>query len=108
MGLSPSHAYLLIAIGDNPSASQKDLREQLELDASTVTRFIDALVTKGHLERNGAGKGSSFSITSQGQEVLVQLRQVAAKLKNKMQGKLGEQGFADAVGYIKSIKQSID
>lgn len=40
-GLSPSHAFLMMLVNDNPGIGQKELREQLHLAPSTVTRFID-------------------------------------------------------------------
>ena len=43
-GLSPSHAFLMMLVNDNPGIGQKELCEQLHLAPSTVTRFIDALV----------------------------------------------------------------
>ncbi|MEE8416834.1 MAG: MarR family transcriptional regulator [Desulfobacterales bacterium] len=40
-GLSPSHAFLMMLVNDNPGIGQKELCEQLHLAPSTVTRFID-------------------------------------------------------------------
>ena len=45
-GLSPSHAYVLRVVLDQPGISMKLLSEELELAPSTVTRFVDSLVTK--------------------------------------------------------------
>ena len=37
-GLSPSHAFLMMLVNDNPGIGQKDLCEQLHLAPSTVNR----------------------------------------------------------------------
>ncbi len=40
-GLSAPHAYVMRLVLDDPGLSQKQLAEELHLDPSTVTRFID-------------------------------------------------------------------
>jgi DNA-binding MarR family transcriptional regulator len=70
-GLSPSHAFLMMLVNDNPGIGQKALCEQLHLAPSTVTRFVDALVNKGFLTRQTDGKASKVFATNEG----VNLRQ---------------------------------
>ena len=65
-GLSPSHAFLMMLVNDNPGIGQKELCEQLHLAPSTVTRFIDALVHKGFLTRQTDGKLSRVYATESG------------------------------------------
>ncbi|VAW65860.1 hypothetical protein MNBD_GAMMA08-1659, partial [hydrothermal vent metagenome] len=50
-GLSPSHAYVLRLVLDQPGISMKQIAEELELAPSTVTRFIDSLINKKFLTR---------------------------------------------------------
>ncbi len=66
-GLSPSHAFLMMLVNDNPGIGQKELCEQLHLAPSTVTRFIDSLVYKGYLTRKRDGKVSKVYATESGQ-----------------------------------------
>jgi DNA-binding MarR family transcriptional regulator len=68
-GLSPSHAFLMMLVTDNPGIGQKELGEQLHLAPSTVTRFIDALVYKGYLTRQSEGKTSSVYPTEAGEKL---------------------------------------
>lgn len=65
-GLSPSHAYLMLLVLDEPGVGQKDLCEKLQLAPSTVTRFIDTLVHRGLLKRKTSGKASSVFPTDAG------------------------------------------
>ena len=65
-GLSPSHAFLLMLVNDNPGIGQKALCEQLHLAPSTVTRFIDSLVHRGYLTRQSEGKASRVYATESG------------------------------------------
>lgn len=65
-GLSPSHAFLMMLVNDNPGIGQKELCEQLHLAPSTVTRFIDTLTYKGFLTRQTDGKATKVFATRDG------------------------------------------
>lgn len=65
-GLSPSHAFLIMLVNDNPGIGQKELCEQLHLAPSTVTRFIDTLTYKGFLTRQTDGKATKVFATRDG------------------------------------------
>ena len=65
-GLSPSHAFLMMLVNDNPGIGQKELCEQLHLAPSTVTRFIDTLTYKGFLIRQTDGKATRVFATKEG------------------------------------------
>ncbi len=65
-GLSPSHAFLMMLVNDNPGIGQKELGEQLHLAPSTVTRFIDTLTYKGFLTRQTDGKATKVFATRDG------------------------------------------
>lgn len=65
-GLSPSHAFLMMLVNDNPGIGQKELCEQLHLAPSTVTRFIDTLTYKGFLIRQTDGKATRVFATKDG------------------------------------------
>ncbi len=67
LGISPSYAFLMMYVNDHPGVMQKDLSEQLYLAPSTVTRFVDALVQKGYLERRAEGRVAQVYPTTQGQ-----------------------------------------
>ena len=65
-GLSPSHAFLMMQVVEQPGITQKALGAELHLAPSTVTRFVDALVHKGYLERTVDGKTSRITATETG------------------------------------------
>ncbi len=65
-GLSPSHAFLMMLVNDNPGIGQKELCEQLQLAPSTVTRFIDTLTYRGFLTRQIDGKATRVFATKEG------------------------------------------
>jgi len=68
-GLSPSHAFLMMLVNDQPGITQKELGESLHLAPSTVTRFVDTLVYKGYLTRQAEGKISRIYATESGADL---------------------------------------
>lgn len=68
-GLSPSHAFMMMLVVDNPGVGQKKLCEQLQLAPSTVTRFIDTLEYKGYVTRQSEGKASKVYPTEKGKQL---------------------------------------
>lgn len=49
--LSASHAYLLRLVLKHPGLLQKEIGQELHLEKSTITRFIDKMVEEGYLIR---------------------------------------------------------
>lgn len=49
--MSPSHAFLVIRVNEQPGLTQKELADLLKLAPSTVTRFLDDLERKGYIVR---------------------------------------------------------
>jgi DNA-binding MarR family transcriptional regulator len=66
-GLSPSHAFLMMLVNDNPGIGQKELCRHLQLAPSTVTRFVDALAHRGYLTRLAEGKTARLYPTPAGE-----------------------------------------
>lgn len=106
LGLSPSHGYLLFAMAERPTASQKELSELMELDASTITRFIDTLAAKGLVEKTTRGKGAVFAITPEGKKTYRAVRKAMDGLYRSMQAHFGAKPFASFVQDVHKARQS--
>lgn len=65
-GLSPSHAFMMMLINDQPGMTLKELGEHLHLAPSTLSRFADKLVYKGYIERDQEGKSVRIYPTTDG------------------------------------------
>ena len=70
LGMSPSHAFLLMLAIEEPGISQKGLAGHLNLAQSTVSRFADSLVARGYLEKRSSGKEANVYPTEKGREQL--------------------------------------
>ena len=105
LGLSPSHGYLLMAMATHPQASQKELCEIMELDASTITRFIDTLVAKKLVERQGVGKGGSVALSENSHESIQKIQSAAMNLRDKMHSAFGEKKFNSTVNTLHKMRK---
>lgn len=79
LNLSPAHATLLLLVFDCPGITPKALSEYLQLNPSTITRFIDALVKKKFVIKKSRGKSVSIQPAPKG---LAMRGQVAQAYKN--------------------------
>lgn len=54
--IAPGYAYVMLYILDKPGLSQQEIAKKMNLKASTVTRFIEKLMTKGFVVKEQAGR----------------------------------------------------
>ena len=73
-GLSPTYAYLMMLVIEKPGISQKDLCEKLYITQSTITRFIDKLVSKELVRRAVEGKNSLIYPTDKGKDIQSEIK----------------------------------
>lgn len=108
LGLTPSHGYLLFAMKELPDATQKELSELMELDASNITRLIDGLVNRGLVEKTTRGKGARFSVTAEGKKTYRTVKKVMDSLYGDMQKRFGPEHFKNFVNDLHEAKQTIE
>jgi DNA-binding MarR family transcriptional regulator len=66
VGLSPSHAYLLMLVIDDPGIQPGMLGEQLQLSPSTITRLLEKLEKQKLLVRTFEGRLANVYPTPKG------------------------------------------
>ena len=49
LGLSPSYAFLLLLVHENPGITPSALSNQLNLDPSTITRLADKMIQRSYI-----------------------------------------------------------
>ena len=59
-GLSPSYAFLVMIVEEQPGITLKSLSEKLHLAPSTCTRLVDKLVNREIVERKQEGTGDDL------------------------------------------------
>jgi len=75
VNLSPSHAYLLMMVNDEPGIQPGALANHLQLKPSTITRLIEKLEDKKLVIRTTEGKQTNVYPTPKGKEFQSRLRE---------------------------------
>jgi len=75
VGLSPSLAYLLMAVIEEPGIQPTMLAKQLQLQPSTITRLIEKLETGKLLHRKMEGKVTHVFPAAKAKEMLPRLKE---------------------------------
>ncbi|MBI5460946.1 MAG: MarR family transcriptional regulator [Gammaproteobacteria bacterium] len=105
LGLSPAHAYLLRLVLSQPSITQKQIADELHLEKSTVTRFIDALEEKGYLRRTRSGREQTIVPSAAARRLEVQLSAQGDALYARMVNAIGR---ADMVELVRRLRETAD
>jgi MarR family transcriptional regulator, organic hydroperoxide resistance regulator len=74
VGLSPSHAYLLMIVIEEPGVQAGSLADHLQLQPSTITRLIEKLEEKKMVIRAAEGKATNVYPTSKAKELYAKLK----------------------------------
>ncbi|TDF93822.1 MarR family winged helix-turn-helix transcriptional regulator [Paenibacillus piri] len=91
-GLSPTAAFLLMAVYEKDGISQKELGQYLHLQPSTVTRVIEKLVAKGLLYNRMDGRLSLIHVTEKGKALEEVIHQCWHQLRDRYSAIMGEGG----------------
>ena len=71
MDICPTHGFLMVLLQeDEEGLSVNKISETLTIAPSTVTRFVDKLVSKGYVERIKTGKQSFTRMTKEGKNIM--------------------------------------
>ena len=91
IGLSPSYAFLIMVVEEQPGITQTELSEKLHLAPSTCTRLVDKLVTRDIVERKHEGKQVMIYPTQKSNQMLEQIHRCWKELYRRYSEVLGEE-----------------
>lgn len=74
INLSPSHAYLLMTVIEEPGVQPGKLADEMQLTPSTITRLIEKLEEKKLLVRTTEGKLTNVSPTAKARELYPKMK----------------------------------
>jgi len=95
--LSPSHAYLLMMVIEEPGVQPGFIAEHLQLQPSTVTRLIEKLEEKKLLIRTTEGKLTNVYPTPKGKELSPALKECRNEFYSNYAAVLGKEESARLV-----------
>ncbi|MGZ3939098.1 MAG: MarR family winged helix-turn-helix transcriptional regulator [Flavisolibacter sp.] len=91
VNLSPSHAYLLMTVLEEPGIQPSNLSAQIQLQPSTITRLIEKLEEKKLLVRTTEGKITNVYPTPKAKELYPKLKECLFHFYEKYSSILGKE-----------------
>ncbi|MDX2047426.1 MAG: MarR family transcriptional regulator [Chitinophagaceae bacterium] len=108
VNLSPSHAYLLLMVIDEPGIQPGSLSEELHLKPSTITRLIEKLEEKKLVVRTTEGKLTNVYPTPKGKELKPKLAECIHEFYENYSGILGKDESAKLVQSMSRIADKLE
>ena len=105
VGLTPSHAYLLMLAIEEPGIQPSALVKQLLLTPSTITRLIEKLEEKKLVVRVTEGKVTNVYATPAAKNMLPQLKNCVSTFSKNYTDILGN---AESIQMVNSLNKLSD
>ncbi len=105
VNLSPSHAYLLTTVLEEPGIQPTTLGEHLQLQPSTITRLIQKLEEKKLVIRTTEGRITNVYPTPKAKELQPKMKECMQHFSRQYADVLGKE---DSRTLVKSITQIAD
>jgi DNA-binding MarR family transcriptional regulator len=107
-GLSPTSAFLLMAVFEKEGISQKELGEILHLQPSTVTRLIEKLVIKGLINSRVEGRLSLIFATDKGQALNDTINECWNNLRKRYAALMGKKEGDEVSLYLYKVSDQLE
>lgn len=105
VGLTPSHAYLLMLAIEEPGIQPSDLVQQLLLTPSTITRLIEKLEQKRLVIRTNEGKLTNVYPTPKAKTLYPELKECLAHFYQRYSAILGKE---ESARLVQSMNKLVD
>jgi len=105
VGLSPSHAYLLMMVIEEPGLQPGTLSDHLQLTPSTISRLIEKLEEKKLVVRVTEGKVTNVYATPAAKNMLPQLKNCVSTFSKNYTDILGN---AESIQMVNSLNKLSD
>ena len=110
--LSPAHGYMLRVVLSHSGISQKQLADELRLEKSTITRFVDALQKKGFVirKRSNIADARELNIhaTKKAKEIHAKLEELGDILYQTMVSQVGSESLKLLVNGLREATKKIE
>ena len=108
VNLSPSHAYLLMAVLEEPGIQPSALSDELHLQPSTITRLIEKLEEKKLAVRTSEGKVTNVYPTPKAKELQPKMKDCLNRFYQQYSGLIGEQESSRLVHNMAKVADRLD
>jgi DNA-binding MarR family transcriptional regulator len=101
-GLTPSYAFLIVAVKESPGIRATELSKKLHLEASTITRLIEKLETRNFIIRDSSPGMTKVYLTESGQQMYNNVIIGMENYLNQFKAALGKKQYKELVKSISS------
>jgi MarR family transcriptional regulator, organic hydroperoxide resistance regulator len=108
VNLSPSHAYLLMMVIEEPGFQPGALSSEMHLSPSTITRLIEKLEDKKLVIRTTEGKQTNVYPTPKGKELRPLLQKCLETFYTSYAGILGKEESAKLVQSMSKMADKLE
>jgi DNA-binding MarR family transcriptional regulator len=105
--LSPSHAYLLMVVVEDPGVQPGKLADELQLTPSTITRLIEKLEEKKLVVRTTEGKVANVYPTPKAKELYPKLKECSSNFFETYSKVLGKDESSRLVCNINNLADKL-
>lgn len=106
-GLTPTYAFAVTVVNRYGKISSTELSEYLQMAPSTITRFVDKLLTKNLVERTIEGKNSFISPTEKGRILQESIDIAWTNLEKTVNDKLGKEEVKGLVSTLNCASERL-
>ena len=106
--LPPSHAYLLMAVLEEPGMQPSALSAELQLQPSTITRLIEKLEEKKLVVRTTEGKITNVYPTPKAKELQSKMKECVRQFSQKYANLVGADESSRLVRDIARIADKLE
>ena len=107
LGLTASHAYILMLAIEQPGIQPSELVKHLLLSPSTITRLIEKLEGKKLVVRTTEGKLTNVYPTPKAKSMLPELKECLQEFYLQYTAILGKEESARLVGQINKLSDRL-
>ena len=107
VGLSPSHAYLLITVLEEPGMQPTTLGHHLQLQPSTITRLIQKLEEKKLLIRTTEGRITNVYPTPKAKEIQPKMMECMKHFYEQYSATLGKDESTKLVQSMAAVADKL-
>lgn len=108
LGLSPSHAYLLLAVLDEPGIQPTALAKHLQLQPSTITRLLEKLEEKKLVIRTTEGRLTNVYPTPRAKELQPKMMECMQAFIRKTEQLLGKEESGKLVQVLTRVADKLE
>lgn len=94
--LSSSYAFLLMLVNERGTLSTWEISKAMNMDSSTITRFIDKLILQGFLNKETEGRKTKITLTKKWEKIQTDIQKAWMRVFQKYKEVLWEE-LSDAL-----------